>query len=398
MFGKLTKHIIKYLVFFTINIVIINFAIYLFLNTHKTSDKVKPNSIGLLNEKLEYYKLTKDSFDFLFVGDSRTYTNVHNLMFDTILKTRSYNHSVWANWFPTQYAFFVDLLPIIPDSTTLVFSMGYQNFLYGEIQETYPINKELLPLYYNWGFSFKDLRNPVSLTNSYLHPIIYLEQKRHRKNFNKLMQKYMAVLFTDHPKKHELKINKKHSQNVSIKSDEISKKAKELNSYYNLLPGVNYSSINYQSDTITSLVVYWQKGNYWRVELLPEFFRNKQHENYLQIEKEIKKNVGFTPDDRYWNNFKAIVELLGKHSKRLKIIVNEMEEAPYCYTFSGRTVYDEFAKNKVIPLLKENGLSYIKVDVSSFPNSYYFDYNHLNSEGSIVYTQKLAEKLSNNKK
>lgn len=349
----------------------------------------KPNNIGNLSEKLEYYKLNKDSFNLLFVGDSRTYTNIHNYALDSLIGSKSYNHAVWANWFPTQYAFLVDFLPQIPDSTCLVFSYGHQNFMDGEIQETYPINKALLSDYYNWGFTYADLLNPISLSDNSLNKYVFIEKKRNRKSISAFLNRQLAVLFSSH------KGNKSIQTINNVESSRVeTSRALQMRNYYNKLEQVVATEVKYSNDTATSVEVYWKKGNYWRVEITPDFFRRKQIENQRLLSKSYTPQKIFEPDKRYWNNFLAIAKLLGKHSKRLKIFVNEMEEAPYTYKLSGHFIYNEFIGKTVNPILKENNLNIIKVDVNEFPDNYYFDYNHLNTEGSKIYTQKLAEILS----
>lgn len=368
-----------------------NFVAYYLLSKCKVSYEVKSNNIGNLSEKFEYYKANKDSFNLVFVGDSRTYTNIHNFMLDSLLNSKSFNHAVWANWFPTQYAFLVDFLPQIPDSTTLVFSFGHQNFIGGEIQETYPINRSIISQYYSWGFSFTELLKPISISDNEIHKIVFLEKNRHRRAIKVGLSKLIAVIFSKN--KGSNRDKKSFTENRNDSNKEASR-ANSLNAYYRSIPEVSFSSIKFQDETPTSLEVYWKKGNYWRVEIVPQYFREKQNENYLELKKVYKAQSKFEPEQKYWNNFLAIAKLLGKHSKRLKIIVNEMEEAPYTYKLSGRSIYNNFIKNDVLPILSENNLTSIKVGVNDFSDNYYFDYNHLNNIGSVAYTKKLALVLS----
>lgn len=101
----------------------------------------------------------------------------------------------------------------------------------------------------------------------------------------------------------------------------------------------------------------------------------------------------FAFDERYWKNFVAIMKILKKHKKRLRIIFNEFGEAPYVYTAKNKIECNDMMKEKVKKYVQESGFTYIKVDVDDLSNSFYFDHDHLNNNGNSIYSARLANYL-----
>ena len=366
--------------------------IYLYLAKDNRANIKKSNCNGTLSEKFEFYKSNKNRFRILFLGDSRTYTNIHNFQIDSALHINSYNLSIWANWFPTQYSFFSDFLEEVPDSTILFFSIGHQNFVTSEIQNSYPIDYSKISAYLDWCFSYYDLRKPLAFRNCQVLPILFLSADPIHDWRKKVLGKYLAVFSC--PKevvKQAVCLPRTGVPEVSIISEKD--QAEKIKQYYLKDSNVFAAIPKLNGDSITSLEIFWKKGNYWRIEIDSLFFRNKQKEDSLKEGDVSGVNQSkFNPDPRYWNNFTAIIGLLKKHNKRLKIFINQMDEAPYSY-HSNRKYYDDFMQNKVRKYVEANGLPFLYLDVRDMPSYYYFDYNHLNSKGSVIYTKRLIELL-----
>src|SRR5262249_13190199 len=81
---------------------------------------------------------------------------------------------------------------------------------------------------------------------------------------------------------------------------------------------------NEDNHRITSAVLYRGGGSFYRVELIPEYFRAKQMEMTARIIA--LPPLGFTGHPVYWRTFQEILHLARHHGIRL--IVNEMEESP----------------------------------------------------------------------
>jgi hypothetical protein len=408
-------HIFKYILFFLINVGILNIVIYFLLLNDLKSRAISPNPIGSLDQKLEYYKLHRKDYKVVFIGDSRTFTNINNCQIDTILQTNSFNMAMWANWFPTQYSFLQDFLPQVPDGTTLIFSLGYQNFNYGDIQETYPIEYDRAKEYINWGFSLRDLKKTLVYNNSKVLPILFLSQSHNHAWLKEEMDNYLAVFSCKNKSRKTEQIQEEETRQVipeKIDNNPAPVSSANKNTVKYLLIGNKNNSNQsifeefsknpeaglvkqkFQGDTLTSVEVFWKKGNYWRIEIDTFFFRKKQLFNTpAKSNLKTDSNISpFIPDSRYWKNFEAITRLFKTHSKRLNIIFNKVDEAPYTYAY-GRKSSDNFLNNIVKNYIINQGFAYITVDVRDMPDSYYFDNNHMNSKGTIIYTQRLASIL-----
>lgn len=389
----MTKQIVKYLFFFLFNLIVLNLVIYYALLKDLKAPKYQAFNCGSLPEKLEFYKLNKEKYKMLYFGDSRTYTNINNLQLDTLLNTSSYNIAMWANWFPNQYSFLQDLLPEVPDNTTIIYSLGHQNFNHGEIQESYPINAERAKEYYAWGFTIGDLKKPLRQSQTIPSPNLLVCHGEVNNWFSKKIKKIIAVFFCE---------SKKAKEGKQSNQSPLEKQKSSVATYFSVLKNklANESEVEKivdfkQNDTTTSYEVYWRRGNYWRIELDSLYFRNKQRQNILTNLKEMKFEnwQKFTIDERYWKNFEAIITLLKKHQNRLNIIFNEVVEAPNQYVINNKNIYEKVMNLKVRSYVQNNGFKYIKVYASDFPDHYYFDYNHLNNKGSCVYSSRLADTL-----
>lgn len=405
------SYILKHILFYAVNIVLLNVAIYFFLFKNVKSKPVEPHIIGTLPQKLEYYKLHKNEYKLVFIGDSRTFTNISNYQLDSCLHTNSINMAMWANWFPTQYAFLQDFLPQVPDSTYLVFSMGYQNFNRGDVQDAYPIEYTKAQDYFDWGFSARELRNPMVYQGSKILPLLFLSQPNIHAWMSEEMKGYIAV-FPCKEKKETETVTKTAEENkpVEVASNVVATQAQpnatttapmqesvelrvnKLVQQYKQMPEVGETYIKKQGDSITSVEIYWNKGNYWRIEIDSLFFRRKQAANAPAVTtaEQRKKLPDYKPEDKYWKNFVAITKLLKTHSKRLHIIFNKIDEAPYTYQSSGHEIFANFLNKQLVTEVKSQGFTFITIDVKDIPDSDYFDYNHMNNKGSLKYTERLC--------
>lgn len=401
------KQIFTYVLFFLVNAILLNTILYfVFFKNPKPKASVKGSITGNLVDKFDFYKIHKKDYNLVFIGDSRTYTNINNYQIDTILKTNSFNMAMWANWFPTQYSFLQDFLPTVPDNTTLVFSFGYQNFSYCKINDTYPIDYYRAKEYMDWGFSLFELKPALYYNNNKILPLLPLSQTQIHTWFLEKMDNYFAVFNSKKEvqrEKIQLQEEETKLQSTTLSNQNDAKKTKEnpvknntidqLKTFYKNNPEVTEVIEKKEKDTITSLEVFWKRGNYWRVEIDSVFFRSKQLKNLHEAKKggNISKN-DFVSDERYWKNFEGIIKLLKKNDKRLKIILNYVDEAPYTY-WAGRGIFTNFINTKLKPYIASQGFTFITADVSDIPDGDYFDYNHMNSKGTVKYSERLAKIL-----
>lgn len=374
------QHIGKYLLFYVINVVIINVVLYKYLTRNfKTEEKINGNLI----EKLAYYKAHKYEYKVIFIGDSRTYTNIHDPMIDSVLGLRSINLAMWANWFPTQYPFYQDILPQIPEGSIIVWSIGHQNFThttdFDQLEETYPIGIKNVKEYHRWGFTLYEVSKNIKKYD--LSPVLLTQPE---------WMKFWVKSILDKKLK-EIDFNNSSHNNVNNQTEPIYiSKLNELQSTTSNNSDVLLVKPVMNGDTVSSAEVYWKQGNYWRVEFDSLFFRRKQRADKAQRLISAKKE--YVADNRYIENFYAIVDLLKPYNKKLRIIVNEFEEAPYVYNAGEKEKYEKMMTS-VRSYLKAQGFTLTKVDFTDFKNSDYFDFNHMNNKGTLKYTQKFASIL-----
>lgn len=372
------KHALQYILFFLCNVILVDIAVYLFL-----SRNIKPEvkiDIGL-PEKLNFYKKNKSNYNLLFVGDSRTYTNFHNPLIDSLTGLKSINMGMWANWFPTQYPFFQDVLKEIPDSTTIVWSIGHINFIHStthrQLVNTYPVKIKNLPTYLKFGFSLSDVFPNICEYD--LKPIMFFQKQW----ISSWIQNKLSGVYLTKISDNQSLVKKPESELINLKQFEDIKSAMSLNK------NVLRVKERLASDTITSAQVYWKHGNYWRIEIDSVFFRIQQKKDRVERAKNYIQKNAFDLDKRYWNNFVEIVELLKQHKERLNIIVNEFGEAPYVYQDGEKENCVKFME-KVREYLTQRGFKCVKVDFDNFVDTDYFDYNHMNNKGAIKFSRAFA--------
>ena len=375
------RTIIFYILYFISFIALFNFLLFSLAKIKKPY----PLNTPLLS-KLSSYKLNSDNYKVVFFGDSRTYTNINNEFFDSLNACNSFNLAHWSNWFPTQYAMFLDLLPNIPKGTTLIWSIGHQNFSqaldWQAIPTVYPINNYFTS-YFEWGFDFKSIINNIQNYTALivLQPRWAINWKKEFLKNNFLVPKFFKV-------NHDNDISEKKDLNINLDSN-LTKFLVIKNKYLKKQKIKSVEKV-LSNNKITSAVLKWSQGNYSRIEIDSNFFRTKQEEDLAQNPPSFKKT-----DDRYMKNFYEILEVLKKYEKKINIVVNFFEEAPYRYDSRNRNKYNNQII-KVKQVLKKNNFKYVSVEFSNFKNSDYFDYNHMNYKGSIKYTKKFSKILKEN--
>jgi hypothetical protein len=78
----------------------------------------------------------------------------------------------------------------------------------------------------------------------------------------------------------------------------------------------------------------------------------------------------------------------------VRLVVNEVEEAPYVYiTPERRDDLRRFMREQVRREVNARGFPYVRVDFDQLSDADYFDFNHLNQDGIRKYSRLLAERL-----
>jgi hypothetical protein len=375
-----------------------------------------------LIEKLNHYRAYKSHYNVIFAGDSRTFTNIRPQLVDPLLQndTKSYNLGVFAHWLPTQKPFLADLAEEIPKGTTVVWSIGHQNFLhagsYPIIQTAYPLHLAEFWQYPKWGMDFDEM-----LTNGmYYNAKFFYDMKRLLPKARSFLyetlnirvaapsnsQNSKSIIQTSGKVNDSANSNLKQSIEVlnglsSVQLEKNQRNFKIDTSYANEVPNFykedypNAKSISAITDEgfITSLVVLDDDGSYNRVELNFNYFRKKQkvYEASYQPPPSYKFEEKVAP-----YLFKMFTEILDTfHAKGVHLIVNFIGEAPMIYPSEAwKNHYREYMNTVIRSEIEKRGFSVMEADVSSFKSEDYFDYNHMNSRGARKYAVSLAAALN----
>jgi hypothetical protein len=378
----LTRRIATYLLTFLFAFALVSSAFYLV--------QVKGRGASVTREslpaKVRWWRAHRADYDVLFLGDSRTYTNVHPELLDPVLGTHSLNLSTFANWFPTQLAMVRDVVHDIPPGTTVVWSVGQSNFLQKiglAVTTAYPIPLRETFRYAALGFDPWRLALNVG---TYL-PITSLVPHAHSIRRVILEQADRPLLRVTTLAEAKSSAPERILRMVALQ-DEYAHK-----------PGTGRARIDVSGGEIISVTQYMNGGGYYRTELAPAFFRAKQDE-YLNGE------LGGTLDDAAARTaplpppepalvtlFEDILDEFARAGVR--VVVVEMQEAPFTYRNPlmhprFRELMDGLAR----PRVERRGFAYVVPDFSGIESADFFDYDHLNSRGVEKFSAALGPLLA----
>lgn len=338
---------------------------------------------------MEWYELHANDFDLVFLGDSRTYCGIHSFLIDPQLGTRSINLAQFAHWLPTQYPMIQDLAPHIPKKTTVVWSIGHQNFFPSSgIQRVYPIGFSRAAKYLYWRVPAKGLADNLLFYNPMTH--LFATRGEARKRILDKLDKPMRLgdidLITVAYAADQAPIGLPSGCDKSdLQCNDLAWKNDARFSDF---------SVTKDNGVDNSMVFYTSRGSYYRVELVPSFFRDKQLEMTPKImtDAEAMQWTMAQVDPGLWRLFKEILaelKISGVH-----VIVNELEEAPFMYPSPlVKEKYRAFMRNEVKRAVEEAGFKYVHVNFDGLSSDDYFDYNHLNSKGSDKFAPMLADAI-----
>ena len=349
---------------------------------------------GDLEAKTQHYLSSPSQYNLIFLGDSRTYCAIQPDLVDAALGSHSYNLSRFSHWFPTQYAQIMDIIEAIPQNTTVVWSVGHQNFSASNvIRRIYPIRVGYVPDFLTMGFTLSDLVDNVT----YYHPLTHFFAKR-----SDFRERVMNVWGEDLLTLEEIQPT---ASGTSADGSHVSRnerqKLKAKSAYLIRQFQNDYSyavRVLEEKSRITSVVLYKRQGSYHRIELDREFFRIKQKEKLIelggtvtgiQLEDAMKTVEG---DEKYLHLFERVLGEFKRHG--IDLVVNEFQEAPFTYRSpTYRKAWSIFMQTKIKPLVEAYGFQYITVDFENLKDWHYFDYKHLNDRGIRVFTPMLVEQL-----
>jgi len=180
-----------------------------------------------------------------------------------------------------------------------------------------------------------------------------------------------------------------------VNKNEQSTEAQIVLADWNKDPIVGYMNPWYDKNgNVVSIGQYKINGAYLRTELRPKYYRNKQlNINRNNVEtSSYTSNLTYQPDPDNWNLFLKMLDLMAE--KKLHVIVNILEEAPYTYNSNqDLQAKRDFMNGFVADEVRKRGFDYVSIDFNKLKDSDYFDYNHLNSVGVEKYTKLFTKKV-----
>ena len=341
--------------------------------------------------RAQWYGSHAAEFNVIFLGDSRTYCGIHPFLVDPLLKTNSFNLAQFAHWLPTQYSMIKELAPRIPPTTTVIWTIGHQNFFVSSgIQRVYPIGLANAFRFIAWNVPTQGLMDNLLFYN----PLSYLMAVR-----GEARQRIINALDAPFEVGHLSFISSAHAEDLSSTSipracpSETDVMCAEK-SWRDDGRIAEFSTTN-EDGRQTSMVFYTSRGSYFRVELDSSYFRRKQLELSPSRLTEAQATAWQIPppDPGLWRLFEEILAEFKK--QKLNVIVNEIEEAPFSYPHPEvKLKYRAFMHDVVKLRVEQAGFRYVRIDFDQLSDSDYFDYNHLNSIGSQKAAPMLARAIA----
>lgn len=319
-------------------------------------------------------------YNLLFMGDSRTYCDIHPVFMDPLLGTRSLSLSHFTHWLPTQYSMVREMVAAIPKGTVVVWSIGHQNLVPSVgMGEVYPVGWGNALRYQYWGVPNKGLlKNLMDFT-----PLLALFQKRAdlRKSLLDQMEKPLPApwgliagnAWAAWPP----------TPNIPVGMPQAEWPDTLLRQYENdprviaVEPGSHEGKYN-------SVVLRFKGGSYFRIEIDHAFFRAKQAEMAAQpmSEEQARQYTAFHLDEGYLRLLDETLDLYRQAG--LRVIVNELEEAPHMYPHPlVRAKWRQLMRDVVQPRAEARGFAYIWTDLDALTSEDYFDYNHMKSPNTL---------------
>ena len=351
---------------------------------------------GPLEDKLSFYELHKSEFNLILLGDSLTYTGLHPEFIDPELGTRSINMATFAHWFATQYPYIQDLIHKIPRGTRVLWSVHLYDFEDGlSIQHVYPVGLKNAVRYWAWGARNPGLADNVLYYNPLSHFFVGRAELRSRVIARGEIPVSVPRLFSPAFAAPEFPTTPAFAASARALADTPEARSR-LIEYYARIPFVAGTMPISDHGQINSVILYLKKGGYFRIELTPGYFREKQ--------REMAKTQWHLPDreaEAFQPRLTAPVSvkmfeagLSAFRAAGIPVTINLMEEAPFVFPNEiVRKKYRRMLDQMVRAMTARYGDDFVHVDYSSFVDSDYFDYNHFNSTGIAKYTPMLIHEL-----
>lgn len=358
----------------------------------QTPRRFRPRVYSVASGKVRAYLAKRDRYKVIFVGDSRTYTDIQPRVIGPLLNRPSYNLASFGLWMPVQYMEFQDVFPRVPAGAVVVWSLSHRNFM--------PIAERWwIPGQYKFG-----LADTIEFIGDG-YPVRRVFQEFEESPYSpfdiavRLRKEFLARL--DRVIWRARKPAARAAPPVfMIPAAQVKPSRREVNEAEaaKLIDAlqrdrtVNWVAPVATDGIVTSVESTTTEGGYDRYLIDRELIKKQQ----AAVLPEDGTGCGFAANPVYMRTFGKILDLISRN--HLRVIVNYIEDAPGSWSSgANRRCAKQFMLDKIVPLLSARGVEFIAPDFYPRINSsddYYFDNAHLNTEGAAIYSELLATEIA----
>jgi hypothetical protein len=354
----------------------------------------RPVAYSIPSSKVQAYVAQRANYKLLFVGDSRTFTDIQPRVVGPIVGRPAYNLASFGLWLPVQYLEFRDVFEKVPRDTVIVWSLSHHNFV--------PVgDRWWIPGQYKFG-----LRDGLEYALDG-YPIPRIVREYEESPFSpvdlvvsvrkKLIGALDKVVWRGSTQKatsvsQQAANNENGTMSLAERNQaaatRIIERLKEDKQVAFISPAIRDGVVN-------SIETTRIDGGYDRIIIDPEYFRKLQAGLWpRRVDSDAR--CLFDANAVYMTTFEKILDLIGRY--RLRVIVNYIEDAPGSWSSDAeRACGKQFMMEKIVPILARRGIEVVFPDFYpriNFSNEWYFDESHLNTEGASMYSELLAGKLA----
>jgi hypothetical protein len=353
----------------------------------------RPAVYSIPSGKVTKYVAQKGSYRLLFVGDSRTYTDIQPRVVGPLLGKPAYNLASFGLWLPVQYLEFREVFEKVPPDTVVVWSLSHHNFL--PVGDRWWISGQ-------YKFSLAD--GLEYALDGYPIPRVireYEEAPFSPVDLGVTVRKKLIGFFGRTVWRGGVKEVPANQQATNggtsggtFLAERNNAAATKVIEELKRDRQVNFVAPVVRDGTINSVEATRIDGGYDRIIVDPAFFRKLQgglwpkHSNRTD-------GCQFAANEVYMRTFEKILNLISRY--RLRVIVNYIEDAPGSWSSDAeRACAKQFMVQKIVPILARRGIPAVFPDLYpriKFSNEWYFDHSHLHSEGAAIYSELLAGEL-----
>jgi len=365
---------------------------------------IRPKAYSVPSVKVTTYVAGKNIYRLLFVGDSRTYTDIQPRVVDPIVSRNSYNLASFGLWIPVQYLEFRDVFKEVPPDSVIVWSLSHRNFVpIGDrwwIPGQYPFGLDDLAEYVRDGYPLKRAiqeyeEAPYSSVDAVVKGrkklLASLQQVVWQRPAPPTPPPAATIRSPDLDRGYDVESSRADLTQAEINSAAAARIMETLKQD-SRVTGVSPLAVD---GIIRSIESTRSDGGYERIIVDHDFFREQQSKLWPR-RTDVVGVCQFDANQVYMKTFTKILDLVSKY--RLRMIVNYIEDAPGSWQSDlDRHCAKQFMIDKIAPILKQRGIAFINPDlypIIQFSNEFYFDNSHLTTEGGAIYSRLLAGQIN----